>query len=180
MSHNQEVWREFEDNQLTHSAAHYLMTILELHEENGYARLTDVAKRLGITRGSCSISLKALRRKRLVAEDDNKFLLLTPEGERLAKIVRLNDQLLETLLTDLLGVSPEQAEIDACKIEHLLSIESSLQLCELTQFLKSGHPAVKSFLQSFADYRKTHAHDPARCTQCDQNCVLQELKVVGQ
>jgi len=179
MSHNQEVWREFEDNQLSHSAAHYLMTILELHEENGYARLTDVAKRLGITRGSCSISLKALRKKSLVAEDDNKFLLLTPEGARLAKIVRLNDQLIESLLTDLVGVSSAQAEIDACKIEHLLSIESSLQLCDLVQFLKSGHPAVTTFLKALSSYRKTHSHNPARCAQCDENCVLQELKAAG-
>jgi hypothetical protein len=27
------VWKEFEDNALTHSAAHYLMTIKDLREE---------------------------------------------------------------------------------------------------------------------------------------------------
>ena len=61
-----EVWKEYEDNQLTHSAAHYLMTIHELLEANGYARVTDIAKRLNITRGSCSISLKPLKRRGLV------------------------------------------------------------------------------------------------------------------
>ena len=49
-----EVWKEFEDNALTHRAAHYLMTIHGLLQDLGYARVTDIAKRLNITRGSCS------------------------------------------------------------------------------------------------------------------------------
>ena len=108
-----EVWKEFEDNQLTHSAAHYLMTIHELLEEHGYARVTDIAKRLNITRGSCSISLKPLKRRGLVVEDENKFLLLSPEGLRLAEMVERNDELLESFLRDVLGVDSDQAEIDA-------------------------------------------------------------------
>ena len=34
-----EVWKSFEDNTLTHSAAHYLMTIKDLLEDHGYARV---------------------------------------------------------------------------------------------------------------------------------------------
>ena len=58
-----EVWKYFDDNALTHSAAHYLMTINELLHGQGYARVTDVAKKLRITRGSCSSSLKALKKE---------------------------------------------------------------------------------------------------------------------
>ena len=56
-----EVWRRFEQHPLTHSMAHYLMAISELRAEHGYARATDVAKRLGVTKGSASIALKAIR-----------------------------------------------------------------------------------------------------------------------
>ena len=66
------VWKEFEENQLTHSAAHYLMTIEDLLADNGYARVTDVAKRLNITRGSASIGLKPLKKRELVLEDENE------------------------------------------------------------------------------------------------------------
>jgi len=55
-----ETWKEYESNPLTHSAAHYLMTIRALLQERGYARVTDIARALNITRGSCSISLKPL------------------------------------------------------------------------------------------------------------------------
>ena len=114
-----EVWKSFEDNLLTHSAAHYLMTIRDLLESQGYARVTDIAKRLNITRGSCSISLKPLKKRGLVVEDPNKFLSLSEEGKRLALIVEKNDELLESFFTEVLGVDADQAEIDACKIEHL-------------------------------------------------------------
>ncbi len=133
-----EVWKSFEENQLTHSAAHYLMTINHLIRDQGYARVTDIAKHLNITRGSCSISLKPLKRRKLVVEDENKFLQLSEEGKRLAELVERNDKLLETLFRDVLGVDKEQAEIDACKIEHLLSLETSVKLSRYLDALQSG------------------------------------------
>jgi Mn-dependent DtxR family transcriptional regulator len=45
-------WREFERNDITHSAAHYLMAIDALREEYGYARVTDVADMLKVSRGA--------------------------------------------------------------------------------------------------------------------------------
>jgi Mn-dependent DtxR family transcriptional regulator len=72
-----EVWKEYEENTLTHSAAHYLMTIRELLEDRGYARVTDIARRLNITRGSCSISLKPLKRRGLVVEYVINFVAIS-------------------------------------------------------------------------------------------------------
>lgn len=60
---HEEIWKSFEQNPLTHSAAHYLMTIKELITENGYARLTDIARHLSITSGSYSLSLKVLKKR---------------------------------------------------------------------------------------------------------------------
>ena len=52
-------WREFEQNELTHSAAHYLMAIDSLREELGYARVTDVADKLEVSRGAASMRMTA-------------------------------------------------------------------------------------------------------------------------
>jgi Mn-dependent DtxR family transcriptional regulator len=175
-THSTETWKAFEDNPLTHSAAHYLMTILALHEEQGYARLTDIAHELNITRGSCSISLKALKAKGLVTEDDNKHLLLTESGNSLAQVVRMNDALLQTLLTQVLSVDPEQAEIDACKMEHLLSIETSLKLCDLVRFVESGHPAVRAFLDAFDTFRQGHHQRAQECKHCGDHCAFHEIQ----
>jgi DtxR family transcriptional regulator, Mn-dependent transcriptional regulator len=129
-----ETWKAFEENLLSHSAAHYLMTIHELAQSAGYARVTDIARQLNITRGACSISLRPLKRRGLVTEDANKYLRLSRQGRKLAELVARNDELLQAFFRDVLGVSPEQAEVDACKIEHLLSIETSLRLAA---FIKS-------------------------------------------
>ena len=133
----EDVWKQFEENNITHSQAHHLTAVLELKEEHGYARVTDVAKHLNITTGSASTNLKVLKKKGLIAEDENRFLSLSPEGENIAKAVVQRKHLLNSFLKDVLNVSEEQAEIDACKTEHLISPETT---SKLKAFLSSkGH-----------------------------------------
>lgn len=123
-----DVWKQFEENNITHSAAHHLLAILELKEKRGYARVTDVAKHLNITTGSASTNLKSLKAKGLIVEDENRFLTLSESGEALAKGVVARKQIFERFLTEVLKVSTEQAEIDACKTEHLISAETARKL----------------------------------------------------
>jgi DtxR family transcriptional regulator, Mn-dependent transcriptional regulator len=128
-----DIWKKFEENNITHSAAHHLQAILELREKRGYARVTDVAKDLNITTGSASINLKALKGKGLVIEDENKFLSLSSEGEEIARAVHMRKNILQDFLQNILKVSAEQAEIDACKTEHLISAETAKKLQEFTE-----------------------------------------------
>lgn len=176
-----EVWKSFEENQLSHSAAHYLMTINDLLQDHGYARVTDVAKQLNITRGSCSISLKALKRRGLVVEDENRFLQLSEEGKRLAVLVEYNDELLEFFFRELLGVDAEQAEVDACKIEHLISIETSMALHSLVDMVSSGHPSVKPFIDELRR-RQTEActQDVKECSSCRNMCFFEESEAANE
>lgn len=167
-----ETWKEFEDNLITHSAAHYLMTIHHLLADNGYARVTDIAKRLNITRGSCSISLKPLKRRGLVVEDENRFLRLSESGKRIAEMVELNDELLEFLFRDILGVSEEQAEIDACKIEHLLSIETSMALANFVKTWKAGGKGVQLIAKELAAKSAECKHDATSCDVCRTTCIV--------
>ena len=123
-----EVWKEFSENEITHSGAHHLLAILELTDERGYARVTDVAKSLNITTGSASTNLKNLKNKGFVVEDDNRFLALSPDGKRLAEAIVARRNLLQVFFVDILGVDSHQAEIDACKMEHLMSQETSKKM----------------------------------------------------
>src|SRR3990172_8675404 len=116
-----EVWKEFAPTRVTPAAAPPLIAIAELREKHGYARVSDVARALNITRGSASLTLKALKQRGLVLEDENRFLMLSGEGDALAAAVRGKKFLIRRFLDEVLGVSAEHAEIDACKIEHLVS-----------------------------------------------------------
>ena len=128
MESTMDVWKEFNENVITHSAAHHLLAILELTQARGYARVTDVAKFLEITTGSASTNLKSLKQKDLVVEDENRFVMLSPEGKKLAEGILKRRHILENFFVNVLGVDREQAEIDACKTEHLLSRETTTKM----------------------------------------------------
>ncbi len=167
------VWKEFEENQLTHSAAHYLCTVRDLLESQGYARVTDIARALNITRGSCSISLKPLKRRGLIIEDDNRHLKLSEEGKRLAELVEFNDQLLEKLFSEVLGISKEQSEIDACKVEHLISLETSMHLANFIECWQSDSKAAKAFKQELAKHLgESCSNDTLKCSICNDLCFM--------
>lgn len=138
MESTMEVWKEFSGNVITHSGAHHLLAILELSDKRGYARVTDVAKFLEITTGSASTNLKSLKQKGLVNEDENKFLFLSEEGKNLAEAILNRRNILETFLTEILGVDAAQAEVDACKTEHLLSFETANKMAAFAKKYKAS------------------------------------------
>lgn len=168
-----EVWKTFEHNIVTHSAAHHLMTISHLLEEKGYARVTDVARRLGITRGSASITLKALKEKGYVQEDENKFLGLTKRGKRLSHSIQSKRLILIKFMQDVLQVDGEQAEIDACKIEHLVSTETGEKLLRFLKYLFSDDQVAKSFLKAYWTYENVCQGVTEDCGVCETECLME-------
>ena len=145
-------WREFSHNYLSHSRAHYLMAIDTLRAELGYARTTDVAEMLEVSRGAASMALAQLKKRGWVAEDPNRFLLLSEEGKRITELVSQNFAILSRFLEAVLGVGHDKAIGDACKMEHLMSLESSRRLLWLTDLLAGDGPAaveVRRHMQQF-------------------------------
>lgn len=101
----------------------YLETILILSKRLSDVRSIDVAGELGFSKPSVSVAMKNLRNRGYVSVSEDGFLLLTDEGRSLAESVYER----HTLLTDWLvhlGVDPETASRDACKMEHDITPES--------------------------------------------------------
>ncbi len=167
-----DTWKQFERNPISHSAAHHLTAIAELHERSGYARVTDVARLLNITRGSASLTLKALKQRGLVDEDENRFLQLSPDGVRVARAVRGKNFLLHSFLHNLLGVSSHAADEDTCKIEHLISNETADRLASLLRFAFSDDRAAQAFMRAWNKFQKPCDHDPAGCPACNMECLV--------
>jgi Mn-dependent DtxR family transcriptional regulator len=116
------------------------MAIKEIRDTQGYVRVSDVARHLDITTGSASANIKGLKGRGLVEMDPNKFLVMTSEGEKLVAGVLDRRAVLFQLLHEVIGVGTEQAEIDACKTEHLLSDESLVKLKQyLADVAAQGH-----------------------------------------
>lgn len=137
-------WREFERNTLSHSMAHYLMAIDCLRTQYGYARATDVAENLEVSRGAASMALSQLKKRGWVGEDRNRFLLLTPEGQRIADRVKENFAVLAEFFEEVLGMPHDSACADACKMEHLLSTATGKRLLSLMHFLLGDSQAAQA------------------------------------
>lgn len=72
--------------------------------------------------------------KRLIGEE-NGNVVLTPEGERLAKDITRRHRLAERLLSDVLALNSQAIDPNACQLEHILSKEVAESICTLL-----GHP----------------------------------------
>ena len=171
MSAQPPLWRAFEDNEITHSGAHYLLAISSFAKSGKAPRAADVARRLGVTRAAASLQLRALQEHGLVELDDQQRLRLSAVGANLVARVASKHEVLLVFLRELLGVRAGTAELDACKVEHLLSEETGAALVRLIRFARCEQPEAQAFL---AEFRRTTAHCPpgARCELCTEVCLL--------
>jgi len=144
---------------------HYLLTIHKLKEGKGYARITDVAKDLELTKGSVSTAIKNLIEKGLIEhEDETKFINLTDDGHNIVHEILTSRTLLFYFFKDFLGVDEKMAKQDACLMEYLMAEQTSDKLFEFMKNLSSESPSfdIKTDLdlskyqdaKSFKDDRK--------------------------
>ncbi len=163
-------WREFEKNELTHSMAHYLMTIDSLRQELGYARVTDVADKLSVSRGAASMAVTQLKKRGLVQEDPNRFLLLSKEGQAMTHIVEHNFRILNKFFEEVLGTSPEVAHADACKMEHLMSLDTGRRLVWLMRYILSDESRAADTHKVMACF-EPGCESVDHCPLCDGDCM---------
>ena len=133
-----ETWKQFEANELTHSAAHHLLAIHAVGSKyGGWARVSDIARQLDVTRGSVSINLRALKKRGWVKTDEHHMVALSPAGTKIVQVILAKRVVVKAFLVNVLGVPEPQAEIDSCKVEHLLSDESGHRLVQFMRFFSS-------------------------------------------
>lgn len=105
------------------SAEDYLESILIIQEQAGQVRSIDIVNKLGFSKPSVSIAMKKLRESGYIAMAGDGSITLTDNGMEIASRVYGRHKTIARLF-EMMGVSPEQASIDACKVEHDLSDET--------------------------------------------------------
>ena len=108
---------------LYESAEMYLETIYQLSRERGTVRSVDVAESMGYSKPSVSRAVGLLKQGGYLVMEKDGSLTLTETGLETAKKVYERHTILTSLLT-WLGVDPEIAAEDACKMEHVISDET--------------------------------------------------------
>ena len=111
------------------SAENYLEAILRLRETQGLVRSIDIANHLHFSKPSVSVAMKKLRESGYIEMDREGFITLCPAGEEVARRIYERHRLLTAFFIRL-GVDPEVAAADACKVEHDLSEETFQKIKE--------------------------------------------------
>lgn len=111
------------------SAEMYLETILVLRKRAGKVRSIDIANELQYSKPSVSVAMKNLRENGYIEIDGEGTILLTEKGEEIACSVYDRHTTISDWLAAI-GVNPQTAAEDACRIEHVISEESFQKLKE--------------------------------------------------
>ena len=101
----------------------YLETILILSRRLSAVRSIDVATELDFSKPSVSVAMKNLKSRKYITVSGDGYISLTETGKEIAEKVYECHNLLTDWLVHL-GVDPEIAATDACKMEHVLSAET--------------------------------------------------------
>lgn len=105
------------------SSENYLETILILSKKRPVVRSVDVANELDFKKSSVSVAMKKLRESGHIQVSPEGYITLTPSGRKIAECIYERHQLISSWLIRL-GVDPDVAVTDACRMEHVISSES--------------------------------------------------------
>lgn len=130
------LWRkEYTPMKIQESGENYLETILLLHNRNGYVRSIDIANELDYSKPSVSRAMGILKNANLIMVEPGGNIVLTEEGQKRADAIYERHCFISEYLKTTLGISPEIASQDACRIEHIISEET---FKKIKQFCKQS------------------------------------------
>ena len=114
---------EAKENRISSEAEEYLEAIYRLEEKLGFAKTTELARKLKVVPGSVTNTIESLERRGLVIHKPYKGVKLTEKGRKIASNVLRRHRLAERFLTDILHLDWSEVHDAACKLEHALSPE---------------------------------------------------------
>ena len=116
---------------LQESGEMYLETILILSRRSGSVRSIDISEYMGYSKPSVSRAVGLLKKDAFITVDKDGHISLTDKGLAQAEKILSRHTLLTQMLI-MLGVNPETASADACRMEHVLSDET---FCAIKQHM---------------------------------------------
>ena len=105
---------------LLESGEMYLETILILSQRRPYVRAVDIGEYMGYSKPSISRAMGLLKSGGYIRVSVEGHITLTDTGREVAETIYERHTVLTDILTEL-GVDPEVAAMDACKMEHYIS-----------------------------------------------------------
>ncbi|MGP5265792.1 metal-dependent transcriptional regulator [Brachybacterium alimentarium] len=111
----------------------YLKTVFELHEAGVAPMRARIAERLGHSGPTVSQTVARMERDGLLHLDDQRRIRLTQQGTDVAVDVMRKHRLAERHLLDVIGLDYALVHEEACRWEHVMSLEVERRLAEKIQ-----------------------------------------------
>ena len=151
-------------NPLTPTMEDYLEAIYNLSKEKRAVRVRDIAKRLGVKMPTVTSMLKTLSEKGMIDYEKYEFLELTGKGSDVGSEIDRRHEILRSFLTDILNITSDQADEDACKMEHAVSPTTFEAFVDFMEFIEHCPRGGASWLEYFNEYR-VHGQPKDKCLE---------------
>ena len=122
------------ENRLSQSLEDYLETIYLIQLTQSVARIKDIALKMGVSSPSVTGAIKSLKNMGLVEHSSYGYVELNDKGRKTADEIFKIHKALTEFLHKVLGLNPEKAEADACRIEHVLEPETAKRIVQFLDF----------------------------------------------
>ena len=155
---------------LSASLEDYLEVIFHLEGSNRVARAKDIADQMNVQRASVTGALKALAARGLINYSPYSFITLTPSGRDIAREVIRRHKILKEFFANTLQLGPEDAEANACRIEHAIDPAAIERLVRFVEFMSICPRTGTDWFDAFARFCKLGLQT-SDCQACLKLCA---------
>jgi len=155
---------------LSASLEDYLEVIFHLERSNRVARAKDIADQMNVQRASVTGALKALAARGLINYSPYSFVTLTATGRTVAKDIIHRHETLKEFFSAALQLSSEEAEANACRIEHAIDPIAVDRLVRFLEFIKMCPRTSLDWFTAFARYCQLGSQT-SNCEDCIRICL---------
>lgn len=147
---------------LSPSLEDYLEAIYTLKVESQVARVKDIARAMGVKMPSVTEAIRSLVSKGLVDHRPYETVELTEEGLKRAREIAHRHSVVKDFLVNVLGLNEQDAEGEACGIEHAIRPETLDKLIKFAEFVRASGEQESLRLNHFRHYMR-HGLYPSGC-----------------
>lgn len=166
-----------EEERLSASLEDYLEAIYHIVKDKQAAKAKDIATRLDVNSSSVTGALRALSQRGMVNYAPYDLITLTPEGKKTAKDIVRRHNTLFNFLVKVLSVDEDDAEENACRMEHVISPVILERLMEFDKFVKGCPLGGAKWVEGdgFVCERQNANQDCLDCTGFNQSGNVTDL-----
>ena len=148
---------------LSPSRQWYLAEILCLEAEQGCARQSEIAERIGVNKSSVTAALRSLAERSLILYEPYGTVTVTPKGRRMAEMILAKRRIIRDFLVFILGMADDMAHAAACRMQ---SSVPDMVMDHFSASLRSGESAHHSSKSVLTDGMPRSSQSCATASGC--------------